>query len=118
MNRTGLPEIGVAELARKLATREAFVLLDVREPAELRRARIEDGRVQVLPLSRLAHQGAAALPEAARAGEIPVYVMCHHGNRSLQVTAWLVSQGHAQAFNVSGGIDAYARLVDRSVGMY
>jgi rhodanese-related sulfurtransferase len=44
--------------------------------------------------------------------------MCHHGNRSQQVTAWLAQQGWKNTFNVRGGIDAYARQVDPSVGMY
>jgi len=44
--------------------------------------------------------------------------MCHHGNRSGQVTAWLVQQGWNNVFNVSGGIDEYARQIDHSVGFY
>ena len=50
--------------------------------------------------------------------EIPVYVLCHHGNRSMQVTGWLIQQGFKNVINVSGGIDAYARAVDSSVGFY
>ncbi len=113
-----LPEITVQELGEKLKSDEKFILLDVREHVELKRAKIEDSRLEVLPLSRLAHEGANALPENVRAQDVPVYVMCHHGNRSMQVTGWLVSQGYTNVFNVSGGIDEYARRVDSSVGFY
>ena len=111
-------EITVAELAKKLKSNEKFILLDVRELPELERARIEDGRLEVTPMSRLAQEGINALSESARSGEIPVYVMCHHGIRSTQVAMWLAQQGYQHVVNVRGGIDEYARKVDSSVGLY
>jgi len=113
-----LPEITVNELAEKLKTEEKFILLDVRELPELAQAKIEDSRLEVTPLSRLAAEGPAALSESVRAQDVPVYIICHHGSRSSQVTAWLAQQGYKNIFNVRGGIDAYARQVDNSVGMY
>ena len=112
------PEITVIELAEKLKSDEKFILLDVRELLELEHAKITDGRLEVTPMSRLAQEGVKALPESVQSQEIPVYVMCHHGNRSMQVTGWLAQQGYKNVFNVSGGIDAYARKVDSSVGFY
>lgn len=113
-----LPEITVIQLAEKLKSDEKFILLDVREPSELAQARVEDSRLEVTPLSRLASEGPAALSESVREQEIPVYIICHHGNRSMQVTAWLAKQGYKNVFNVRGGIDAYASQVDQSVGFY
>lgn len=113
-----IPEITVTQLSEKLKSDEKFILLDVREPSELAQAKIEDPRLEAAPLSRLAAEGSAALSESLRAGESPVYVLCHHGNRSAQVTAWLTQQGHKNVFNVKGGIDAYAKEVDRSVELY
>jgi len=112
------PEITAAELGEKLKSDEEFILLDVRELSELESARIEDSRLQVTPMSRLASQGPAALSEAVHAQEIPVYVICHHGSRSVQVTMWLAQQGYKNVVNVRGGIDEYARKVDSSVGFY
>ncbi|MCE9645765.1 MAG: hypothetical protein K8S20_07175 [Chloroflexi bacterium] len=112
------PEITVTELAEKLNSDEKFILLDVRELEELEHARITDSRLEVTPMSRLANEGPAALPESVKSGGIPVYVMCHHGSRSMQVTGWLIQQGYKLVINVSGGIDAYARRVDPSVGSY
>jgi rhodanese-related sulfurtransferase len=113
-----LPEISVTELAEKLKTEESFILLDVREPHELTFARVSDRRLEVTPMSRLAREGTKALSELANAKESPIYVMCHHGNRSAQVTAWLAQQGWQNVFNVRGGIDEYARQIDNSVGFY
>ena len=113
-----LPEITVTALGEKLKSDEKFILLDVRELSELDHAKITDSRLQVTPMSRLASEGVAALSESVQSQEIPVYVMCHHGNRSMQMTGWLAQQGYKNVFNVSGGIDAYARKVDDTVGFY
>ena len=112
------PEITVNELSEKLNSEEKFILLDVREPHELNFAKVSDQRLEVTPLSRLAREGTNALSDSARAQEATIYVMCHHGNRSAQVTAWLAQQGWKNVFNVRGGIDEYAREIDQSVGFY
>lgn len=112
------PEITVAELAEKLKSDEKFTLLDVRELSELNYAKLTDSRLEVTPMSRLAREGTSALSESARSQDAVIYVLCHHGNRSMQVTAWLAGQGWKNVFNVRGGIDAYARQVDHSVGLY
>lgn len=113
-----LPEITVTELSEKLKSGEEFILLDVREPHELDLAKVSDRRLEVTPMSRLAREGTEALSDSAQSQDAAIYVMCHHGNRSAQVTAWLAQQGWKNVFNVRGGIDAYAREVDNSVGFY
>lgn len=112
------PEITVTDLAEKLKSEDEFILLDVRELTELNYAKIEDTRLEVTPMSQLSAEGTAAMSESAQAKDATLYVMCHHGSRSMQVTAWLNQQGWKNATNVRGGIDAYARQVDQSVGMY
>jgi rhodanese-related sulfurtransferase len=111
-------EITVTELSDKLKSGDHFILLDVREPHELNFAKVSDSRLEVTPMSRLAREGTKALSELANSKESTIYVMCHHGNRSAQVTAWLAQQGWKNVFNVRGGIDEYAREVDQSVGFY
>jgi rhodanese-related sulfurtransferase len=113
-----LPEITVTQLAEKLNSEDQFILLDVREPHEVNLAKVSDSRLEVTPMSRLAREGTNALSDSARAQDATIYVMCHHGNRSAQVTAWLAQQGWKNVFNVRGGIDEYARDVDQSVGFY
>ena len=112
------PEITVTDLAEKLKSEEKFILLDVRELTELNYAKLTDDRLEVTPMSQLAQKGPSALSEAARSQDTTIYIMCHHGNRSMQVTAWLAQQGWKNVFNVRGGIDEYARKVDQSVGFY
>ena len=112
------PEITVTQLSEKLKSEDKFILLDVRELTELNNAKLADSRLEVTPMSRLAREGTNALSDSVRSQEVPVYVMCHHGNRSMQVTMWLAQQGWKNVFNVRGGIDEYARKVDQSVGFY
>ncbi|MGI9822457.1 rhodanese-like domain-containing protein [Agromyces sp. Marseille-Q5079] len=79
---------------------EGAVILDVREPHELEKARIE-GALHI-PLGDL----------VARVDEVPrdttVYTLCHVGGRSAQATAYLESIG-VDAVNISGGILAWYR---------
>ena len=112
------PEITVTELSEKLKSEDEFILLDVRELEELNYAKLTDSRLEVTPMSRLAQEGPNALSESVRSQELPVYIICHHGSRSAQVTAWLAQQGWKNVVNVRGGIDAYARQVDSEVGFY
>ena len=113
-----LPEITVTQLSEKLNSGEEFILLDVREPHELDYAKVSDSRMEVTPMSRLGREGTQALSDSAKSQDATIYVMCHHGNRSAQVTAWLAQQGWKSVFNVRGGIDAYAREIDNAVGFY
>ena len=113
-----MQEISVTDLSEKLKSEDQFILLDVREPHELNFAKLTDNRLEVTPLSRLAREGTNALSESAQVKDSTIYVMCHHGNRSSDVTRWLAAQGWTNVFNVRGGIDAYAREIDRTVGFY
>jgi rhodanese-related sulfurtransferase len=117
-NPYGAPEISVREVADKLAQAESFVLLDVREAYELQGATLPPGTFELVPLSDLAARQLSALPDAAQDKEAEIVVLCHHGVRSAQVTAWLRQQGWTNVLSVAGGIDAYAREIDPSVGMY
>ena len=117
-NPYGVPEVSVQEVAQKRAGGDDFILLDVREVMELRYANLGDD-VALAPLSELAERQLEALPESiASDKQAEIVVMCHHGNRSAQVTAWLRQQGWTNVYNMAGGIDAYAMVVDPSVGRY
>ena len=113
-----IPEITTSALADKLKTDEKFILLDVREQVELGYAKISDSRLEVAPMSQLSEKGQDALSESAQSKDAVIYVLCHHGNRSRQVAMWLSQQGWKNVFNITGGIDDYARRIDRSVGLY
>jgi rhodanese-related sulfurtransferase len=90
--------------------RPAPQLLDVREPWELGICGLPDAIP--IPMGQI----------PARADELdpdrPVVCICHHGIRSLQVAIYLERRGFGQVWNLSGGIDAWAREVDPSCPTY
>lgn len=118
-NLYGVPGISPQELVQKSQQDDAdFILLDVREQHELALASLGDWVTHV-PLSELADKQQEALPEPIRNDkDVEMVVMCHHGHRSAQVTAWLLHHGWTQVWNLDGGIDAYAMTVDPGVGRY
>jgi rhodanese-related sulfurtransferase len=103
-------EIDTVTLKERLDGGNPPVVLDVREPWEIDIAAI-DGAVNI-PLGDIARR-AEELPR-----DRPLAVMCHHGGRSAQATAWLRKQGFDHATNVAGGIDAWARTVDPTLSRY
>ncbi len=117
-NPYGAPEISVQDVAAKVAAQEEFIWLDVREPEELNAAAIANELVVHVPMSQLATQQTAALPASAQDKDAEIVVFCHHGMRSAQVAAWLQGQGWTNVINMEGGIDAWAKRVDATVGMY
>ena len=103
-------EISPVETAELIRENEAR-LIDVREPWEFQTARIE-GSV-LMPVGDVPSRAHQELDPDER-----LVVLCHHGQRSLNVTAWLRNQGFEQVQSLRGGIDAWATEVDPSVGRY
>jgi rhodanese-related sulfurtransferase len=86
------------------------LLLDVREPWEFDICRIDGSTL--LPMSRVV----ASLEELDPERE--TVVICHHGIRSRQVAMFLDYQGFSDVINLAGGVDAWARDVDRQMATY
>jgi rhodanese-related sulfurtransferase len=118
MNQYAVPEISVQQLAEKLKAREKFTIVDVREIWETELASLKDERVVVVPMSSVSQSGQAAFPEATRDQQAEVVVMCHHGVRLADMTAWMRQQGWQNVVSLRGGIAAYAEEIDPSVGTY
>ena len=117
-NPYGMPGYSVQEVAAKLKNGEDFIIIDVREPRELLLAEIEETFIHI-PLSLLSMERLTALPEAVTEDKgVEIVVMCHHGNRSAQVTAWLRQEGWTNVYNMDGGIEAYAVAIDNNIGRY
>ncbi len=117
-NSFGAPEISVQAVEAKRKAGAPFIWLDVREPNEIAQVAIDDERVANAPLSELSARQLSALPVAAQDKNTEIIVFCHHGMRSAQVTAWLGQQGWTNVVNMTGGIDAWAREIEPSVGTY
>jgi rhodanese-related sulfurtransferase len=89
---------------------EAFTFIDCREPWEHQTARIH-GTV-LLPMGEIPARVQELDPEDR------IVVVCHHGVRSMNVTAWLRQQGFEKAQSMAGGIDRWSRSVDPKVPIY
>ena len=103
-------EISAAEAATLLNQKQAR-LIDVREPWEFSTAHIE-GSV-LMPMGDVPARAHQELEPDER-----LVVLCHHGIRSMNVTAWLRNQGFEQAQSLRGGIDAWSVEVDPAVKRY
>ena len=103
-------EIDVTEAAQLWKTPGNVVLLDVREPYELRFCQVK-GSLNI-PMGQLP----ARLTDLARDRQI--LVLCHHGLRSLHVARYLRANDYPLASNVTGGIDAWAATVEPGMKRY
>jgi monothiol glutaredoxin len=50
--------------------------------------------------------------------DVPIAFLCHHGNSSRRVAEHFRSLGFHDLYNVTGGIDAWAREIDPKVPLY
>jgi rhodanese-related sulfurtransferase len=103
-------EISVAELQQKKKFGEQFLLIDVREPWEYETCRIAGA--QLMPMRTI--PGNLQQLDVDR----DVVCYCHHGQRSLDVAAWLRAQGVESAQSLAGGIDKWSLEIDPSVPRY
>jgi sulfur-carrier protein adenylyltransferase/sulfurtransferase len=102
-------DITAPELAERVKTNH-LKLLDVREPHELKISAIPDAIN--IPLGQLA----ARLSELDSADEMVIF--CKSGSRSARGLELLASAGFKKVKNLKGGINAWAREVDRNLPLY
>jgi adenylyltransferase/sulfurtransferase len=107
-----LREKSATEVAAMRARGEAFLLLDVREPDEFAKARIEGARL--VPLGDLE----ARADELIRWRDGTVVVHCKSGRRSAKACAMLAALGFRDVWNLAGGIEAWSLTVDPQVPRY
>ena len=104
-------EISVSELKSLKQTAQEITLLDVREPWECEAARIAGSKH--MPMGDVPARFQQELDP-----EDHIVVVCHHGVRSMNVTAWLRQQGFDKVQSLRGGIDRWSREIDPSVPLY
>ena len=105
-----VPALSVADFAALRESQEDYALLDVREPWEVALGALPEA--MTVPMNELPER-LEALP-----ADRPLVVLCHHGQRSGHVTAWLRRLGYDNAVNLDGGIDAWARTIDPAMPTY
>ena len=101
-------EVDVLELKKMLKNKEV-VLVDVREPYEIEICNVKGSLF--IPMNEIP-QNIEQLDKEKRYA-----VMCHSGVRSLYVSNYLNSLGYI-TLNVTGGIERWATVVDKSMKRY
>lgn len=104
-------EIAAEEVKVKLDNGDNFTLLDVREPWEFETAHM--ALAKLMPMGDVPSRAHQELDP-----EDHIVVVCHHGVRSMNVTAWLRQQGFEKAQSMRGGIDTWSRCIDHNVPTY
>jgi molybdopterin/thiamine biosynthesis adenylyltransferase/rhodanese-related sulfurtransferase len=102
-------DITVSELAERVKTNH-LKLVDVREPHELEISRLPNATN--IPLGQLA----ARLSELDSAEDMVIF--CKSGARSTRGLELLVSAGFKKVKNLKGGINAWAKEVDKNLPVY
>lgn len=86
------------------------LLLDVRQNWEYDICRLEDS--QLIPMGQIPAQ----LDELDKDRE--TVVICHHGIRSRQIGYYLEQAGFDNVINLKGGLDAWAKIIDKNMATY
>ncbi len=102
--------LSVHEISDLIASTQDFCLIDVRQSWELELCYIK-GSLNI-PLDQL-NSRLEELPK-----DIPLITICHHGVRSLQAAILLKNAGFLSVTSMAGGIDAWAKEIDTSIGIY
>lgn len=103
-------EMPVEELKAKLDRGETPLIIDVREPWEYDVVHLS--QATLIPMNTIPDR----MGELDKRAEIVVH--CHHGARSWNVAAYMLQHGFTNVQNLTGGIDAWARRVDRTMKTY
>ena len=103
-------EIQPEDVKRLRDIQAEFTFLDCREPWEYQAAHIEG--TKHIPMPEIPARIQELDPDEH------IVVICHHGVRSMNVTAWLRQQGFEKVQSVAGGIDRWSRVVDCKVPTY
>src|SRR5271168_4302148 len=106
---SGIPEMQVEELKRRLDAGEDLYVLDVREPHEYQICNIGG---HLIPLNDLPNR----VNELDSSREIVAH--CKMGGRSAKAVAFLQQSGFSKVHNLAGGINAWAERVDPKVPKY
>ena len=104
-------DMDVTTLKAKLDRGDSPFILDVRTPMEWEICRLE--RSTLLPLQELSFRAAELVPK-----DREIVVICHSGFRSAAAVEWLVGAGYRRVSNLSGGIDAWAVVIDPTMPRY
>lgn len=108
---TEMKVISVQELKQKVDNQENIFILDVRNLDEYETCNLT--QATLIPMNTIPNN-VKRIPT-----DKPVIVYCHHGMRSANVIQFLEqNHGFQNLFNLTGGIDAWAREIDDDMAVY
>ncbi|MBF0162701.1 MAG: rhodanese-like domain-containing protein [Magnetococcales bacterium] len=96
----GVEQLGVHDVAKRLASPQPLLLLDVRSPAEYATGHAPRALLVPLPELRSRLEELRQHPAAAA-----IAVICQSGNRSLNASVLLKRSGFPEVYNVIGGMN-------------
>ena len=102
-------QLSVRELAQRIEANEAITIVDVRPPEERAIAALK------APFRTL-DAGIAALADLPK--DTPIAFLCRSGGRSQQAAEQFRAHGYTKVYNVTGGINAWAREIDTTISEY
>jgi rhodanese-related sulfurtransferase len=105
-----ISEITCVELKKKLDNKDAIVIIDVREDYERDISTIEDSIH--IPLAELEDR----LDELNK--DQAYILQCRSGGRSASATQLLKDEGFKDVKNLIGGINEWAKSIDKSLQVY
>jgi sulfur-carrier protein adenylyltransferase/sulfurtransferase len=109
VTQSGVPEISVEELKKKLDAKQDIFILDVREPHEYKICNINGHLIPVNDLPK-------RVEELDPAKEMVVH--CRSGMRSAKAVGFLRQAGFTRVSNLAGGILAWADRIDPKMPKY
>lgn len=102
-------ELSVEELKALKDEGKEFLLIDVRPDSECELARIDFAK----PLSEVDKEFLSSLKK-----DHPIVFHCHHGGRSKRTAESWRLKGYTKLYNLTGGIDAWSKKIDKAVPVY
>jgi rhodanese-related sulfurtransferase len=105
-----IPEISVRDAAECMKQDSSIRLIDVRTDEEYKTAHLAGS---LLLNDSIKLEQLLSWPKDTR-----IFTLCHHGMRSLDAAGYLISQGFSDVQSISGGIDAWSRLIDPKIPRY
>ena len=106
---SAVKQLSVRELAQRIKANEAITIVDVRPPEERAIAALKT------PFRTL-DAGIAALADLPK--DAPIAFLCRSGGRSQQAAEQFRAHGYTKVYNVTGGINAWAREIDTTIAEY
>jgi monothiol glutaredoxin len=105
-------------MVRQIAAKELKALIDAGKVKHLYDVRPDKERAIAKIANSVMFDDAAMATAEGLAKDTPIAFYCHHGNRSRAAAEHFIKEGFSNVYNLSGGVDAWAKDVDPSIPRY